>query len=156
MALSSLYIMQIVSEEGIQKRIRTNTGCESLLNSLGLVLFSVALWCYVSPPPLRVTSWSYLSLGSKTTERQGSTWRDNSQQFRGGARTHTRALTCTRVCNSIVLTSWQKAYTSGFPRQQVCKISNILSYVHVCGHSENIKNIHGQEKRVKLLQMRIK
>lgn len=110
---------------------RTNAGYfvspPWILCAWGVFLGSLVLLC--AHPPLCFTSWSYLTLGSKTTESQRSTWGDDSQQFCGRVPTRTRPLTRTRVCNSIVLTSWQKACTTGFPRQQVCKISHLH---HMC------------------------
>lgn len=95
------------------------------------------------------TSWSYQYLGRETTERQCSTWRDDFHNSAAVSNTH--APTRTRVCNSIVLTSWQDAYTLGFPRQQVCKFSNVdvrcvCAYMWSFGHYWEDNGRDGTEK----------
>lgn len=97
-------------------------------------LFLVALWCYASPsPPL---SRFYILKWSESWQQHN---RQATQHVEGRFPLFCSRVQCTHahwrihVSVHIVLTSWQEAYTSGFPRQQVCKISNIdLHIVGLC------------------------
>lgn len=88
--------------------------------------FLVALWCYVSPsPPLsrfyilkRSKSWQQHNReATQHVERRFPLFYSRVQRAHAHRQVH--------VSGRIALTSWQEAYTSGFPRQQVYKISNI-------------------------------
>lgn len=116
------------------KRAVATCLCHILLTLCLFFLFLVALWCYASPsPPLtrfyilkRSKSWQQDNReATQHVERRFPLFCSHAQ----GAHAHWRM----HVSVHIVLTSWQEAYTSGFPRQQVCKISNIdLHSVCMC------------------------
>lgn len=102
-------------------------------------LFLVALWCYASPsPPLsrfyilkRSESWQqHNRQATRHVEGRFPRFRSRVQRTHAHWRIH--------VSVHIVLTSWQEAYTSGFPRQQVCKISNIDLH-SVCLRAEIVR-----------------